>query len=124
MIDQRGESAISVPDSYFASGIANILDCDADMRALSDDLARKEQLCKKFMPGFAPTLDAAQEEARQQFNRMAKGRFSDRTWRLFPGSKRWRHSSGISDSFLLFPAWMFPSKYRAPVEDSRTHPCW
>ncbi len=80
MIDQRGESAISVPDSYFASGIAKILDCDADMRALSDDLARKEQLCKKFMPGFAPTLDAAQEEARQQFNRMAKGRFSDRTW--------------------------------------------
>lgn len=74
MIDKRGESAISVPDAYFASGIAKILDCEADLLALLDVLARKEHLRKKFMTGFAPTLEAAQEKARQQFNRMLEGK--------------------------------------------------
>jgi len=73
MIDEQGESAISVPDAYFASGIAKILDCEADLLELSEVLARREQLHKKFMTGFAPTLDAAQEKARQQFNRMLEG---------------------------------------------------
>jgi hypothetical protein len=70
IIDERGESAISIPDAYFASGVAKILDCEKDMLALSDILTRKEHLRKKFMAGFARTLGAAQEEARQQFNRM------------------------------------------------------
>jgi len=74
MIDERGETTISVPDAYFASGIAKILDCELDLLTLSDTLARKEQLRKKFMPGFAPTLDVAQEKARQEFNRMVDGK--------------------------------------------------
>jgi hypothetical protein len=74
MIDERGESAISVPAAYFASGIAKILDCEAHLLALSDVLARKEHRRTKFMPGFSPALDAAQEKARQQFNRMVEGK--------------------------------------------------
>jgi len=74
MIDERGESAISVPDAYFASGVVKILDCEMDMLALSDLLIRKEHLRNKFMAGFSPTLDPAQDQARQQFNRMVEGK--------------------------------------------------
>jgi hypothetical protein len=72
MIDERGDSAISVPDAYFASGVAKILDCERDILALSDILARKEQRRKKYMAGFTLTLNATQEQARHQFNRMVE----------------------------------------------------
>jgi hypothetical protein len=74
MIDGRGHSAISVPDAYFASGIAKILDCEMDMLALLEVLPRKENLRKKFMTNFSPTLTSAQEKSRQKFNSMVEGK--------------------------------------------------
>jgi hypothetical protein len=70
LIDERGESAISVPDAYFASGIAKILDCEKDLLNLSELVKRKEHLRKKFTASFTPTLNETQEQARRQFNRM------------------------------------------------------
>jgi hypothetical protein len=74
MIDARGRSAISVPDVYFAAGIAKILDCEMDMLALWEVLTRKKNLRKKFMADFSPTLTPAQEESRRKFNRAVEGK--------------------------------------------------
>ena len=74
MIDGRGRTAISVPDVYFATGIAKILDCEMDMLALGEVLTRKENLRKKFMADFSPSLTPAQEESRQKFNRVVEGK--------------------------------------------------
>ena len=74
LIDERGESAISVPKAYFASGIAKILDCEKDLLILSDLVTRKARLRRKFNADFTPTLNATQEQARGRFNRMVEGK--------------------------------------------------
>jgi hypothetical protein len=74
LIDERGESAISVPHAYFASGIAKILDCEKDRLILSDLVTRKARLRRKFTADFTPTLNATQEQARRRFNRMVEGK--------------------------------------------------
>jgi hypothetical protein len=70
MIDSRGQSAISVPDAYFASGLVKILDCDMDVLAISDILARKKLLRGKYMSRFEPNLTPEQEQAMRQFKDM------------------------------------------------------
>jgi hypothetical protein len=70
MIDGRGQSAISVPDAYFAAGLVKILDCDVDVLAVSDILARKKLLRGKYMARFEPNLTPEREEAMRRFREM------------------------------------------------------
>ena len=71
MIDQRGSSHLSAPEAYFATGVAKILDCDVDLLAICDILARKFHLREKFMARFEE-LSPEQEQARRKFNAMEK----------------------------------------------------